>query len=107
MRNRLTTFALLLVMAIAWGPAASAGPYDVVICPMIRGQFLLIEGSLWVEINREDGKEVATRREKIANPLEDRSHEALTKRGNVSVEVHHDKKKGGLFVHWGTLKDAD
>lgn len=100
MRNR--SIALLFLLTIALPSAA--GPYDLAICPIIGGRFFLIEGQLWLEILKQDGKPVEVRREKIANPLDDRSHEVLSRRGQVSVEVHEDKK-GGLFVHWGTLKD--
>ena len=95
---------LVLLLTIALAIPSAAGPYDVILCPVSSGQFLLLDGKLWFEILRQDGKPVEVRREKIANPLDDRSHEVLSKRGQVSVEVHHDKK-GGLFVHWGTLKD--
>ena len=96
---------LLLTFAIALPSAA--GPYDLAICPIIGGRFLLVEGQLWLEIVKMDHKPVETRREKIANPLDERSHEVLSKRGNVSVEVHQDKNGNGLFVHWGTLKDDE
>ncbi len=105
MRNRGITFALslLLLMTAATSPA-EAGPYDLAICPIIAGQFLMRGNELWITIVKQDGKPVEKRTEKIANPLDDRSHAVLTKRGQVKVEVHQDKK-GGLFVHWGTLAD--
>ena len=107
MRNR--SIALLLSMFFAVGavaPSSEATVYEIALCPMIGGRFLLLEGQLWLEIAKQDGKPVDIRREKVANPLDDRSHEVLSKRGQVSVEVHQDKK-GGLFVHWGTLKDDE
>lgn len=105
MRNRWITFAMsLLLLITAVTPPASAGPYDLAICPIIAGKFLMRGGDLWITIVKQDGKPVAKRTEKIANPLDERSHEVLTKRGNVKVEVHQDKN-GGLFVHWGTLAD--
>lgn len=100
--NRRVTLVLLLAVALALPSAA--GPYDQILCPMITGRFFLIEGQLWLEVLKEHGRPVEKRRERIANPLDDRSHEVLSKRESVSVEVHRDKK-GGLFVHWGTLKD--
>ena len=99
---RIRSIALLLLLITALPSAA--GPYDLAICPIIGGRFFLLEGQLWLEILKQDGKPVEVRREKIVNPLDDRSHEVLSKRESVSVEVHQDKK-GGLFVHWGTLKD--
>ena len=95
-------FVLLLTAVLAL-PSAG-GPYDQILCPMVGGRFFLIEGQLWLEVLKEHGRAVEKRRERIANPLDDRSHEVLSKRESVSVEVHQDKK-GGLFVHWGTLKD--
>ena len=96
---------LVLLLAVALALPSAAGPYDLSLCPVIGGRFLLLEGGqLWIEIFKQDGKPVDMRREKIANPLDERSHEVLSKRGPVTVEVHQDKK-GGLFVHWGTLKD--
>jgi hypothetical protein len=102
MRNRVTMLVLLLTFALALPSAA--GPYDLAICPIIRGQFLLAQGHLWIEITQQDHKPVEPRRERIANPLDDRSHEVLSKRGPVTVESHPDKN-GGLFIHWGTLQD--
>lgn len=104
MRNRRTVLLTLMVTLLAFVQPAGAGPYDQLLCPMIAGQFLLRGGELWIAIVKEDGKPMEKRTEKIANPLDDRSHEALVKRGQVKVEVHQDKK-GGLFVHWGTLDD--
>lgn len=104
MRNRLAILLIVMVAAAAFVPPAEASPYDQLLCPMIAGQFLLRGGELWIAIVKEDGKPVAKRTEKIANPLDDRSHEVLAKRGQVKVEVHQDKR-GGLFVHWGTLAD--
>jgi hypothetical protein len=105
MNKRLTTLVVLLLLAVATAtPSAEATPYDYALCPMIAGQFLLRGGELWITIVKQDGKPVAKRTEKIANPLDDRSHEVLAKRGQVKVEVHQDKR-GGLFVHWGTLAD--
>ena len=104
MRNRLAILLIVMVAAAAFVPPVEASPYDQILCPMIAGQFLLRGGELWIAIVKEDGKPVAKRTEKIANPLDDRSHEVLSKRGQVKVEVHQDKR-GGLFVHWGTLAD--
>jgi hypothetical protein len=105
MNKRLTTLVVLLLLAVATAPpSAEAAPYDMALCPMVAGQFLMREGALWLTIVKQGGKPVAKRTEKIANPLDDRSHEVLAKRGNVKVEVHQDKN-GGLFVHWGTLAD--
>jgi hypothetical protein len=97
----LSLFALLLVAA----PSPQATPYEVTFCPIVGGRFLLDQGHLWIEILQQDHKPVQPRRERIANPLDDRSHEVLSTRGPVIVESHPDKK-GGLFIHWGTLKDA-
>jgi hypothetical protein len=102
MRNRVITFVMLLIFALALPSAA--GPYEVALCPITGGRFLLLKGTLWLEITKQDNKPVESRREKIANPLDDRSHEVLVKREAVTVEVHQDKR-GGLFVHWGTLRD--
>ena len=104
MRNRLAILLIVMLPVAAFVPPAEASPYDQLLCPMIAGQFLLRGGELWIAIVKEDGKSVAKRTEKIANPLDDRSHEVLAKRGQVKVEVHQDKR-GGLFVHWGTLAD--
>jgi hypothetical protein len=105
MNKRLTTLVVLLLLAVATAPpSAEASPYDLALCPLTSGRFLMKGGELWLAITKQDGKPVAKRTEKIANPLDDRSHEVLVKRGNVKVEVHQDKK-GGLFVHWGTLAD--
>lgn len=106
MRKHLTPFLVLIVATMGFVPPASASPYELILCPMVAGQFLLRNGELWIAIVKEDGKPVAKRTEKIANPLDDRSHEVLVKRGNVKVEVHQDKQ-GGLFVHWGTLADDE
>jgi hypothetical protein len=103
MRKRSIAFALSLLLTFA----AQAGPYDLAICPIIRGDFFLLDGQLWIEIFKQDGKPVERRREKIANPLDEKSHEALSKRGPLTVEVHQDKDGKGLFVHWGTLDDDE
>lgn len=105
MKKRLTTLVVLMLFAVAMAPpSAEATPYEVTFCPIVGGRFLMRGGELWIAITKQDGKPVAKRTEKIANPLDDRSHEVLAKRGNVRVEVHQDKN-GGLFVHWGTLAD--
>ena len=105
MNKRLTTLVVLLLLVAATAPpSAEATPYEIALCPMVAGQFLMRGSELWLAITKQDGKPVAKRTEKIANPLDDRSHEVLAKRGNVQVEVHQDKN-GGLFVHWGTLAD--
>jgi hypothetical protein len=103
MRNRVTILVLLLTIALAL--PCSAGPYEIAFCPITGGRFLLEQGQLWIEITQQDHKPIEPRRERIANPLDDRSHEVLSKRGPVTVESHPDKK-GGLFTHWGTLTDA-
>lgn len=104
MRNRLTALVVSLLLTVALVPSsAKASPYDQILCPMIGGRFVILEGHLWFAITKEDGVPVKKRTEKIANPLDDKSHEALSKRGPVKVEAHQDK--GGLFVHWGTLAD--
>jgi hypothetical protein len=104
MRNRLIPFVVTFLLFIAAAPAdVEASAYEITLCPPIVGQFLLQKGQLWIAIVKEEGKPVK-RSERIANPLDERSHEVLAKRGNVKVEVHQDKK-GGLFVHWGTLAD--
>jgi hypothetical protein len=95
-------FALLLLTLGSVPPSIHAGPYDRTLCPPILGQFILRSGALWLIITKEHGKPVTKRTEKIANPLDERSHEVLLKRGPVRVEAHKDKR-GGLFVHWGTL----
>ena len=102
MRN--TVITLVLLLAIVLASPAVAGPYEVALCPVTGGRFLLLDGQLWIEILTQDNKPVEMRREKVANPLEDRSHEVLVQRGTVTVETHQDKR-GGLFVHWGTLTD--
>ena len=104
MRNRWMTLVVLLLLTVIAAPMAEGSPYDVTLCPIVRGAFFLRGAELWLTITKQDGKAVPKRTEKIANPLDDRSHEALVKRGNVTVEVHQDKN-GGLFVHWGTLAD--
>lgn len=83
-----------------------ASGYDRILCPPVGGRFLLISGQLFLEITREHDKTIPARRERITNPLDERSHEVLAKRGTVTVEAHRDKKSGDLFIHWGTLKDA-
>lgn len=100
MRNRFVTVALLLLLTAV---PAKASSYDITLCPPVVGQFLMRGGELWLAIVKEEGRPVK-RSEKIANPLDDRSHEVLARRGKVKVEVHQDKN-GGLFVHWGTLAD--
>lgn len=98
-------FVLLLAVALALPSLClNAGPYDLAICPIISGRFIVMEDQLWVEIAKQDGKPVEVRREKIANPPDDHAHEVLARRGPVRVAVHQDKK-GGVFVHWKTLKD--
>jgi hypothetical protein len=105
MNKRLTTFVVLMLFAVAAAPpSAEATPYEVTFCPIVGGRFFMKSGELWLTITKQDGKPVAKRTEQIANPLDERSHEVLAKRGNVKVEVHQDKR-GGLFVHWGTLAD--
>jgi hypothetical protein len=105
MNKRLTMLMVLLLFVVATAPpSAEATPYEVTLCPIIVGRFLMQGDELWLAITKQDGKPVAKRTEKIVNPLDDRSHEVLAKRGNVQVEVHQDKNVG-LFVHWGTLAD--
>ena len=105
MNKRLTTLVVLLLLAVATvAPSADASLYELAFCPMVAGQFLMRGGELWIVITKQDGKPIAKRTEKIANPLDERSHDALVKRGTVTVEVHQDKR-GGLFVHWGTLAE--
>ena len=105
MRNRWMTFVVSLILLItAAPPSADASPYDVTLCPIVGGRFFMQGGELWLTITKQDGKPVAKRTEKIANPLDERSHDSLSKRGRVTVEVHQDKR-GGLFVHWGTIAD--
>jgi hypothetical protein len=103
---RIRTAAALFLLLLAAASPLRAGVYDRTLCPMYKGEFLLITGQLWLDITGVDGKPVEKRREKIANPLDERSHDALAKRGPVSVEAHPDKKSGDLFIHWGTLKDT-
>jgi hypothetical protein len=105
MRNRLTALAVLLLLTVAFAPPpAHAGPYDLALCPIVGGKFLIEGGQLWIAITKQDGVPVKKRTEKIANPLDEKSHRALAKRGAVTVEVHQ-AEGGGLFVHWGTLAD--
>jgi hypothetical protein len=104
MRKRwLLPLSLVAVLALP----AIAGPYELAFCPITSGRFLLIEGKLWLEVFKEDGRAVEKRREQVANPLDERSHEVLSKRGTVTVETHRDKKSSDLFIHWGTLKDGE
>jgi hypothetical protein len=98
------TATLLLLSLLLIAAPSQAGPYDVILCPTVGGRFLLLSGQLWLEITQQDHKPIEPRRERIANPLDDRSHEVLSKRGPVTVESHPDKN-GGLFIHWGTLQD--
>lgn len=98
---------LCLSLVVALALPTLAGPYELALCPITHGHFLLIEGKLWLEVLKEDGKPVEKRREQVANPLDERSHEVLAKRGAVTVETHRDKKSGNVFVHWGTLKDGE
>lgn len=104
MRNRLSMLTMLFLLTVGLVSPAEAGPYDLAICPIIGGRFVLNGAQLWIVITKQDGVPVKKRSEKIANPLDDKSHQARVKRGKVTVEVHQDKS-GGLFVHWGTLAD--
>jgi hypothetical protein len=103
--KRAATVLLTLALLLAAAPSPQASPYDFALCPIVGGRFLLDQGHLWIEILQQDHKPVQPRRERITNPLDDRSHEVLSTRGPVIVEAHKDKN-GGLFIHWGTLKDA-
>ena len=103
MRKRvLLVFSLVALLALP----SLAGPYEVALCPVTTGRVLIAQGTLWLEVLQEDGKAVEKRREQVANPLDEHSHDVLSKRGAVTVETHRDKKSGNLFVHWGTLRDA-
>jgi hypothetical protein len=105
MKNRLIALTVLLLLTVALAPSsAKASPYDMTLCPITAGRFLFEKGQLWLAITKQDGVPVKKRREKIANPLDEKSHRALVKRGPITVEVHQ-AEGGGLFVHWGTLAD--
>jgi hypothetical protein len=108
MSRRLVGLMALLLLAIASMPSAvQAGPYDVLLCPMYTGQFLIEGGLLWFSIEKWDGAPVEKgRREKIANPPQaTASREALSKRGAVKLNAHPAEEGGGLVVHWESLTD--
>lgn len=103
MRTRIIALLITLTLAV---PASYASLFDRTICPPVAGLFLLEKGQLWFNITQEHDKPVKAHRERVANPLDERSHEVLAKRGTVGVEAHRDKKSGDLFIHWGTLTDV-
>ena len=107
MSRKLVGMMALLLLAIAsMPPTVQAGPYDLALCPIIAGQFLIEGGLLWFSVEAWDGVLVEKgRREKIANPPQDTaSREALLKRGTVNFNAHQDEE-GGLVVHWESLTD--
>src|SRR5687768_2916201 len=84
MKTRLIAVALVMLLALVVTPfPAEASPYDLILCPMVGGEFVMENDQLWIDITKEDGKAVEKRREKIANPLDAKSHEVLAKRGRV------------------------
>ena len=84
--------------------SAIASPYDLALCPLTGGVFSLRGNDLIFTIDKMDGKSVKPWVTKVVNALEPKSNGALAKRGEVEVEIH--KADGGVFVHWGTLRDA-
>ena len=84
--------------------SATASPYELAFCPMTGGVFSLRGNDVIFTIDKMDGKSVKPWVAKVVNALEKKSNDALAKRGAVEVEIH--KADGGVFVHWGTLRDG-